>query len=139
QLRPTLAVDQAEGPILDEMSAGEPFVGPGEDEGAGHPHGEGGADLPGEDGALPLLALAHRIDAELGENERAIDGEVVQPRDVAAKGVLVMQIDVEAEEIGEVDRQILGGWEVGIADERAGNLFLDGGDEFLEEGAHPVG
>ena len=100
------------------MAAGEPLVGPGKDAGAGDPGGEGGMDLPGQDIALPVLALADRIDAELGQHQRPVDGEVVQAGDIAAKRGLVVQVDVEADEIREVDRQIFGRWKVGVAHER---------------------
>ena len=73
---------------------------------------------------LLLLALAERIDAELGQHQRLVDGDIVQPRDVSAEGGLVVQIDVEADEIGEIDRQIFGRWIIGVADERLRMLGL---------------
>ena len=65
RFRPALAVDEAERPILDQMAAGEPFVGPGKDESAGDPRLERGADLPGQDPLLALLRLR-------GSNRRRI-------------------------------------------------------------------
>ena len=118
------------------MAAGEPLVGPGEDKGARHPGLEGGVDLPGQDAALLLLALAERIDAEFGQHQRLVDGDIVQPGDVPAEGGLIVQIDVEADEIGEIDGQVFGGRVVGVADERVGVLGLDAGDEALEKAAH---
>ncbi len=101
------------------MAAGEPLVGPGEDEGAGDAGLECGAHLPGEDPALLFVAFAHRVDAEFGQHQRPVDGEVVQPRDIAAKRGLIVEIDVEAEKIGEIDRQIFGRRKVGVADQRS--------------------
>ena len=43
-----LAVDEAERPVLDQVAAGEPLVGPGKYESAGNPGRERGADLPGQ-------------------------------------------------------------------------------------------
>src|SRR5207248_1911575 len=107
-LRPTVAVGQAERPILDQMTAGEPLVGPGEDECAGDTGGKRGAHLPGQNVRLLLLAVTHRVDAELGQYQRLVDREIVQPGDVAAERGLLVQIYVEAEEIGEIDRQVFG-------------------------------
>ena len=59
------------------MAAGEPLVGPSEDEGAGDARGERGADLPGENSRLLLLAAVHRIDAELGQHQRLVDRQIV--------------------------------------------------------------
>src|SRR6266403_5451326 len=100
------------------MTAGEPFVGPREDEGAGDTGLEGGVHLPRQDAPLFLLALAKRIYAEFGQHERLVERDIVQPRDVSSESRLVVQINVEANEIGEIDRQIFGGWIIGVTDER---------------------
>ena len=107
------------------MSAGEPFVGPGKDEGARDPGGKGGADLPGQRPGLLLLAGAQRIDAELGQHQRLVDSQIVQPGDVAAKRGLVVEVDVEAQEIGEIDRQIFGRGEIGVAARAPGVFGFD--------------
>ena len=132
-------VDEAKGPILDQMAAGEPFVGPGEDKGSRDAGLEGGVHLPGQHLALPLLPLAEGIDAEFGQDQRLVDRDVVQPRDISAERGLVVQIDVEADEIGEVDGQILGRRVIGVADQRVGMLGLDAGDKALEKAAHGLG
>ncbi len=138
RLRIAVTIDEAESPILDQMTAGEPFIGPGEDAGTGDAHLESGAELPGQDAHLLVIAFAHRIDAELGQHQRPVDGEVVQPRHVFAEGMLVMEIDVEAEEVGEIDRQIFGRREIRVGDEPLGIDVLDEADELLEEGADVV-
>jgi hypothetical protein len=134
-----MAVDEAEGPVLDEMAAGEPLVGPGKDEGAGRAHGESAANLPGKNARLLRLAFAHGVDAELRQHQRAVDREIVEAREIAAERPLLMQIDVEAEEIGEVDGQILGRGKVRVADETVGMDLLDRRHQPLEKAAHALG
>ena len=121
------------------MAAGEPFVGPGEDASPGNPGRERGADLPGQYPPLLLLALMQRIDAELGQHQRPVDGEVVQPPDIARERPLVVQIDVEADEIGEIDGQVFGRRKVGVADQRLRVLSSDQGDEALQKAPHRLG
>src|SRR5258706_16254009 len=108
RLQLPVAIDKAKAPILDQVAAGEPLVGPGEDKSAGDPGGKRGAHLPGQDLPLFLGTVVHRVDAELGQDQRLVDGEVVQSRYVATKCSFIMEIDVEAEKIGEVDRQVFG-------------------------------
>src|SRR5580700_11445080 len=115
------------------MTAGEPFVGPREDEGAGNTGLEGGVHLPRQDAPLFLLSLAERIDAEFGQDQRLVEGDVVQPRDVSAEGGLVVEIDVEAYEVGEIDRQIFGRRIIGVADERRWMLDFGANNEASEE------
>ena len=55
----------------------------------------------------------------------------MQPGDIAAKRGLLVQIDVEAQEIGEIDRQVFGRRKVGIADQRAGMPGAHQRDEVL--------
>ena len=100
------------------MTAGEPFVRPGKDEGAGDAGLECGVHLPRQDAPLFLLSLAERIDTEFGQHQRLVEGDIVQPRDVSAEGGLVVQIDVEADEISEVDGQVFGRWIISVADKR---------------------
>src|SRR5205807_8555491 len=133
RFRPAFPVDQTEGPVLDQMTAGEPFVGPGENESASDTRLEGGVYLPGQDSSLPLLSLTERIYTEFGQHERLVEGDIVQPRDVSAKSGLVVQVDVEADEIGEIDRQIFGRWIIGVADQRLRMLGLGADDEASEK------
>src|SRR4029077_10137598 len=87
---------------------------------------------------LFLLALTHRIHAEFGQHQRLINREVVQPRDVPAKCGLLVKIDVEASEVSEINRQILGRWEVSVTDERVGILKSNAIDKALDKAAHCV-
>jgi hypothetical protein len=50
-----------------------------------------------------LAPLCIESTPKLGQYQRLIDRQIVQPRDIAAERRLVMQIDVEAEKIGEID------------------------------------
>ena len=135
-LRPALPVDEAERPVFDLMSAGEPLIGPGKDKSAGNAGRKGGAHLPAEDAGLLVRAVAHRVDAELGQDERLVDREIVQPRDIATERRLLVQVDVEAEEIREIDGQIFGRGKIGVADQRAGMLLAHQPDQFPQETPH---
>ena len=69
---------------------------------------------------LVLLALPDRVDAELGEDERLVLGDVLQPAEIAAEGLLAVQVDVERDEVEELRQvEVLGGREVGVAHQRA--------------------
>src|SRR5205085_8803449 len=109
------------------------------DESAGDARLEGGVNLPRQDAPLFLLPLAERIDAEFGQHQRLVERDIVEPRNVSAEGGLVVQIDVEADEIGEIDRQIFGGWIIGVTDERIRVLGFGPGDEGSEKSADRVG
>src|SRR5271157_4372415 len=63
----------------------------------------------------------------------------MQPRDVAAEGAFIVQIDVEANEIGEVDRQIFGRRKIRVADQSPRMLSSDAADEVAQKSAHPLG
>ena len=74
-------------------------------------------NLPGKYAPLFLLPQSRRIDAEFGQHQRPIDCKIVQSRNVPPERCLIVEIDVEADKVGEVDRQIFGRRKVGIADE----------------------
>src|SRR5690349_1512829 len=118
------------------MTTGEPLVGPGENEGPRDARLEGGVHLPGQDLPLPLLTLAKRIDPEFCQDQRLVEGNIVQPCDVATKSGLVVEINIETNEISEVDRQIFGGWIIRVADERLRMLGLGTANERSEKPAH---
>src|SRR5262249_7059084 len=103
-------------PILDQMATREPLVGPRKDEGAGDAGLEGGMHLPGQYLPLSLLSLAERIYTELGQYQRLVEGDIVQSGDISTECGLVVQVDVEADEIGKVDGQIFGRWIIGVTD-----------------------
>ena len=121
------------------MTACEPLVGPSENKSAGDTCLESCVHLPGQDLPLPLLALAERIDTEFGQDQRLIEGDIVQPRDISAEGGLVVQVDVETDEVGEIDGKIFGRWVIGIADERVRVLGLGADNQASEKAAYRLG
>ena len=136
RLRLALAVNEPERPILDQMAAGEPFIGPSKNEGARDARGKRGPHLPPQDLGLLLIAVAHRIDAELGQHQRLVEGKIVEAGDVPAERGFVVQIDVEAQKIGEIDRQVLGRRKIGVADQRTGMLPAYQRYQLLQEPPH---
>ncbi len=84
-----------------------------------------GPDLPRQRRRLLVVALAHGVDAELREDERAVPRERVQPIEVAAEIRLAVQVDVEGEKVGELGLEILRGREIGVAHERSRVELLD--------------
>ena len=139
-LRLPVGIHQTEGPVGDLRAAGEPVVGPGEDEGAGHARLEAGADHPGEQLGLPVGALAQRVDAELGQHERLVLGDVLEPREVAAEVDLAVEVDVEGDEVDEVGHvEVLGGRKVGVAHQRGGRALLHLVAQRAQEVAHAIG
>src|SRR5205085_5354098 len=77
-----LAIGHAEVPVLDLVTTAVPFVGPREDEGARATAGEGAMELPAQRLRLPVLAVGAAVQADLREHERALVGQVLQPREV---------------------------------------------------------
>ena len=138
-LAPPLAVDHAEGPVPHVVSAGEPLVGEREHARPRRAHLERGPDLPRQDRRLLLSALAHRVDAELREDDRAAPRERVQPIEVAAEIRLAVQVDVEGEKVGELGLEILRGRKIGVAHERARVDLLDHAHELAQKAGDPRG
>src|SRR5262249_56509702 len=104
----TLAGGQAEAPILDGPAAFPPIVGKAEDDGPGEAGAEGGLDLPGEHLAFAWLAFAEGVYAELTEHEGFGLGEHLEPGEVIAERLFLVEIDVEAHEIGALDVEEFG-------------------------------
>ena len=68
--------------------------------------GEGGPHLPVERPRLRLLGVAQRVEAGLGHDQRAVAGDVLQPREVGLELRARLEEDVEADEVDE--RQLRG-------------------------------
>src|SRR2546421_6038052 len=98
------------------MAAPVPLVGPGKHKSACAAGGKGGAHLPVERARLGLGALAAAVQSNLGQNQRSVARQVVQPRQVGGEGLLRLQVDVETNEIDERELQILGGGIVDVGD-----------------------
>jgi hypothetical protein len=124
-----LAVDEAEVPVVDGGAAAVPFVGPGEDVGAGAAGLEDGLDLPGEGVGLGVEAVALAVEADFGHDEGFVAGEVLEAGEVGLEAVAVFEVDVEADEVDEGEVEVLGGGVVDVGDEGVGVFGADGSGE----------
>ena len=118
-LRGAVAVDQAEGPVVDLEPAAVPLVRPGEHEHAGAAGGEGGPDLPVERRACASSRVAQRVEAGLGDDERPVAGDVLEPSEVGRELRARLEEHVEAHEVDERQREVLGARIVHVGDQRA--------------------
>ena len=57
---------------------------------------------------LSVFAFANRVGARLGEQQRLVAGDVLQPRQVGAQLGLVVQVDVERAHVEEREVEELG-------------------------------
>ena len=73
-----------------------PLVGPGENENAGAAGGKSAADLPVECPRLCLLAVAADVEPGLGDDQRAVAGNVLKPGEVGLELRPGLEEDVEA-------------------------------------------
>src|SRR2546423_2921575 len=72
------ARDESERPIGDLLAAGEPFVGPGEENRPGQAALHHAVDMPAEHLGLLVLAVADRVHPEFAKNERTIFGKILE-------------------------------------------------------------
>ncbi len=128
-----LARRQPEVPVEDLGAAAMPLIGPREHERADAAGASARFELPVQRPGLLLLAVAATVEAELGHQQRAIVGQVLQPREVALEQLAPLQVDVERQEVKARQPQVLGGWEVDVGDQRAGVLIAGGATEALEK------
>ena len=124
RLEAALAIDQAERPVVDVVAAAPPFVGPGERDGAARAFLERGADVHRRDCRLAVFAFADRVGARLGQQQRLVAGDVLQPRQVRAQLGFAMQIDVERADVEERQVEKFGRREVDVGEERVGSGAL---------------
>src|SRR5262249_19274153 len=136
RLRRAFSITEPKAPFYKWAPAGDPLIGPGENAGPSDARLKRSADLPGQDLALALPPLTVGVHAKFRQDQWLVDRDVVQPRNVAAEGGLVMQIDIEADEIREIDSQIFSRGIVGIANERIAVFRLDGRYEASQKAAH---
>src|SRR2546423_11538979 len=99
------ARDKTERPIADLLAAGEPFVGPGEENRPGEPALHHAVDVPAEHLGLLVLGVANRVHPEFAENERAIFGKILEAQQITLEGVLIMQVNVETGEVAVLWQQ----------------------------------
>jgi hypothetical protein len=124
-LGPPPPVGQAKIPILDVVAPAVPFVGPSEDEGTGAAAGKCALDLPGEALRLLFLAVTAAVEANLREQQRPVADHVMQACQVGLEGLPLLEVDVEAGDVGERKLEELRGGIVHVGDQRAGVLALD--------------
>ena len=86
---------------------------------------------------LLLLAVATAVEAELGHHQRAIVGQVLQPREIALELLAALEVDVEGEEVEARQPQVLGRGEVDVGDQRAGVLLPGGAAQAREKALDP--
>ena len=124
RLRTALAIDEAERPVVDRMTAAPPFVGPGERDRAARAFLERRADVHRGDRGLARFALANAVGARLGEQQRLVAGDVLQPREVRAQLGLAMQVDVERADVEERQIEELGRRKVDVREQAVGRRGL---------------
>ena len=100
RLQIPLAIDEAERPVDYRMAAAPPFIRPGERDGAARALFERRANVHRRDFRLPGFAFADAVGARLGQQERLVAGDVLQPREIRAQLRLAMQIERKVEELG---------------------------------------
>ena len=127
------SVDETEIPVLDVEPAPVPLVRPAEREGAGAAVGEDRAELLLERPRLRRPAVSPAVEPDLGHDEGAVAGEVVEPREIRLEPLPRLEIHVEAEEVGERQVQVFGRRIVDVGDEPVRVLLLRRPVEPLEE------
>ena len=115
-----------------------PFVGPREHEDPGAARRKGQANLPVQRRRLALLAVAAAVEADLGDDERKVVGDVLKPRQVGVEGLRSLEVDVEARQVEERQVQVLGRGEVDVGDQSLRILLLGGAVEALDEALDPA-
>ena len=123
------AVDEAEVPVEHFRAGVPPAVAPRVNRHSGAFQIERGAGGPAEDFRLPVEAVAAGIEAELGDHQRPVAGDVVQAFHVAPECRLVFQIDVEGGEIRVFRLQIFGARVVRVGEQQLRREFPAQGDQ----------
>src|ERR1051325_3760390 len=124
---------QAHLPIVDLASVFPPIVSKTVNDSARQARAKGLLDLPLQHFAFAVFAFAQGIDAEFAEHKRLGLGKHLEPGEIIAEGLLVMEVDIEAEEVGAAGAKKFRGW---IASESAKALGVGAfgdGDEVVEK------
>src|SRR5262245_43485930 len=106
-LRRSIATCDSEGPIGNLCSSRVPVIGPGEYKAAGQTHHPQFGQVSRQHFGLRLFAMANLVHAELSQYERHVTNNVLQPEQVTAKCLEVVQIDVKGDKIQKRKIQIL--------------------------------
>ena len=100
------------------IAAAPPFVGPGERDRAARAFVERRADVHRRDGGLPVFAFANAVGAGLGQQQRLVAGDVLQPREIRAQLRLAVQVDVERADVEEREIEKFGRRKVDVREQR---------------------
>src|SRR5437764_14751665 len=98
-LRAPLAGDHAECPVIDVLSAREPFVRPGKQNRSGQSAFCDALDVPAEHLGLFVLRMADCIHPEFAEDERTFLRQILEPQKVTLEIALIVEVNIEAKEI----------------------------------------
>ena len=94
-----LDVGDAKGPVVDLAAGAKPLVCPGKDDRACRPRLERRSDLPVERVGLRQLPIPPAVETQLGQQQRAVAGDVLQPRQIGLQLVPRFQVDVERDHV----------------------------------------
>ena len=86
-----------------------------------HPPANARSHLPIERVRLRDRAVAPAVEADLGDEQRPIAGEVLQAREIGVELITRLEVDVEADEVEERQPQVLGRGVVDVRDEPSGS------------------
>ena len=123
-LQGAIAIDEPELPVVDRGPAAPPLVGPRVRHDAARAFFERGADVHRRDLGLSRFAFADRIGACLGEEQRFVSRDVLQPRQVRAQLRLAVQVHVESTEIEERQVEKLRRRKVHVGEQALGRRAL---------------
>ena len=131
-LRSAVAPRQAELPVLDVVAPPVPLVCPREDEEPGAPGRERRPHLPVQHVSLRGRTVPPAVQPELGHDDRAIAGQVVETGQVGLQALPRLEVHVEADHVEERQFQVLGRGVVHVRDERPRVLGLDRAIQLLQ-------
>ena len=121
---------------MDVEPAAPPLVGPRERDRAACAFLERRADVHRRDSRLPILALADAVGASLGEQQRLVASDVLQPCQVRAQIGFAVQVDVERADVEEREIEKLSGRKVDVRQQRIGRgrlrVFVQAAQEVFD-------
>jgi hypothetical protein len=82
--------------------------------------------------------MTKRVHAEFSQHERRVSHDVLQPQQVAVKGLQIVEVDVERGKVEKREIEVFGGREVGVGHEAGGVGLLHFGGKRAQECAHTV-
>ena len=131
-------IGDAECPALDRLVEDAPFVGPAVDRGAAQAFLEGRPEILVKECRLCVAAVLGAVEAEFGEEQRALARQAVQARKVRPERPLVLEIDVIRDDVEVRQVEIFGRRVVDISDQAAVGVLLDDVAKPPEELADPL-